>query len=149
MDRETSAYAPLTRHRLPRGPHLFKSTRLNSVGWAALAGLCLVVGAIFGGVAAAVGWSWWAFAVLGVMAALGSLLVLDRRKFSTLYSTYSWTDDEDEKAAVCADLQAAGIAAELVSWNNEPPFGVRVRNRDGKRANRVLVANGIRAAFRY
>jgi hypothetical protein len=115
----------------------------------ALIGLCLAAAAILGGVAALFGWTWWPFALLGALVASGAVLVLDRRKFSLLHTGYSWTDDEDEKAGVCAALQAAGIDAQLVSWDNEPPFSVLVLNRDGKRADRILVARGIRPGFRF
>jgi hypothetical protein len=149
MDRGTSSYAPLTRRRVPRRLHLFKTARLNAVGWLALFAVCAVVAGAFAGIAVLLALPWWLGALVGGLAALGSLIALDRRKFNGLYATYSWTDDEQEKAEVCSELRAAGIDAELMSWNNEPPFGVRVLNRDSKRANRILVARGIRPGFRF
>jgi hypothetical protein len=123
---------------------LFKTARLNAVGWLAVVGFCVVLAAIFGGAAALAGWSWWLAALLGAITAFATALVWDYHKWADLYTNYGWTDDEDEKVRVCAALNSAGVGAELSSWNDEPPFAVRLKNRDLGRANRVFSEAGIR-----
>lgn len=143
MDRGTSSYAPLTRHRVPRRPRLFKSVRLNAIGWLALVGACLLSGAVFAVVGYLIGISWVAPAVIGVFTALVVLVILDRRRHGAGWANYSWTDDESEKATVVVALRATGVEAQLDSWNGEPPFAVHIHRRDEKSLNRILDQLGI------
>jgi GNAT superfamily N-acetyltransferase len=63
-----------------RRPHLFRTARLNAVGWTALVAASLASAAVGAAVALLAGISWWIGAVVGLPVVLVVLLVLDRRR---------------------------------------------------------------------
>ena len=73
----TGPTAPLARkHRRPRS--FLRTTRLNAVGYAALAGGCLVAGFVSGLALAPTGWPLLLRVVVGPVVVLVALVVADR-----------------------------------------------------------------------
>jgi hypothetical protein len=118
-DHRSSAY--LSSSPIGRRPELFRTARLNAVGWAAVAGLCVTAAAA--GLAAArfTGVPSWITAPAGGAAAFAAVLAADRRKWANMPTTYSWTDNPAEVQQIAFTLQRVGIAATADTDDLEQP----------------------------
>jgi hypothetical protein len=103
---------PGTRQRLRGGRRgFFRTARLNAAGWAAVAGVG-AAGAVAGlGAARLTDTSPWITVPVGGAAALAALVAADRRKWASMRTSYSWTDDLAAVADMAVLLQRAGIDA--------------------------------------
>jgi hypothetical protein len=141
VNRRYAEYRPATRFRPVGRFRLFRTARLNVVGWAAFAGLCLAGAAVAAGIGAAaglsVGWAAAAGAAVGPVA----VLVADRRKWNRMSTGYGWGATVGTVRLVADELRRAGVPVEV----QERPggVGIRVRNRDRRRAARVLAGLGV------
>ena len=137
----TGPTAPLARkHRRPRS--FLRTTQLNAVGYAALAGACLVAGFVSGLAPAPAGWPLVLRVVVGPVVVLVALLIADRRKWGRMETGFSFTDDVATMRAVADRLTARGLPVTLDEERGGP--SLRYRNRDAKRVHAALADLGIR-----
>jgi hypothetical protein len=133
----------MRRRRHLRGYGPFRSTRLNPVGWAAVAAFCLVGAATGYGISLLVGWPVTVCLVIGVLLCLTTLVVLDRRRWGQLWTGYSWGDSPEATERVGTELKRRGLAVETRQYA-DGRVGLHYRHRDGRRVARALSQFGIR-----
>ena len=158
------AAAPLRPGRIRRH-HWLRTARLNAVGWTALLGLCLVAAAVGVAIAWAVAVpSWWG-AALAVLP-LGAVVLLDRRRWAAMETSFGWGGSVAEVADIAAQLANQGVTTQVHAepptggWHEPaydrrgpewPPAGglplttasLGYRNRDAKTVAGTLRANGL------
>lgn len=133
----SSVYLPSG--RLADRPELFRTVKLNAVGWAAVAGLC-AAGAAAGLAAARVaGVPPWVAGPTGAVVAFAAVLVADRRRWAGMTVSYAWTDDPAEVEHLAGLLQDAGVD---VSVDPDQPC-LYHRNRDRRRIVRAFRDEGL------
>jgi hypothetical protein len=139
-DRRSSAYRPP--RALGGRRELFRTAKLNAVGWAAVAGLC-ATGAATGLVAARLtDASSWITVPAGTAAAVATMLAADRRKWADMRTSYSWTDDRAEVQRVANLLQRAGVDASADADELDQPT-LHYLNRDHRRVSRAFRNAGL------
>lgn len=123
-----------------RQRRLFRTARLNAVGWAALTGWVVVWAAVLG---VAAGWKGWkglspaAGCVLGAAAGLAAVVIFDRRRWGRMETYFAWTDDPTVVRQAMQRLTDAGLAVSCyVSPDGEP--SLVYRQRDQRRVMREL-----------
>jgi hypothetical protein len=119
-----------------------RTAQLNAVGYAALAGACLVAGFISGLALAPTGWPLPVRAAVGPAAVVLALLAADRRKWARMETSFAFTDDVAAMRAVTDQLVARGLPVilDIEDWGPR----LRYRNRDAKRVHAALHDLGIR-----
>jgi hypothetical protein len=127
---------------------LFRTARLNPIGWAAVAALCLVGAATGYAISVLVGRPAGVWLVMGALLCLGTLVVADRRRWGQLWTEYSWGDTPRATESVGAELKRRGLAVET-RMNSSGGVSLRYRHRDGRRVARVLTELGIRPPHRW
>ena len=144
MRRRYAEYRPFTsgRRRLRRYG-LFRSARLNLVGWMAVAALCLVGAATGYGIGLLVRGPVAVWLVIGALLCLVPLVAVDRRRWGQLWTGYSWGDTPEAMRRVARELGQRGL---MVATRTYPDgrVGLHYRNRDGRRVARALSQLGIR-----
>jgi hypothetical protein len=122
---------------------LFRSARLNLVGWMAVGALCLVGAATGYGIGSLVGGPVVVWLVIGALLCIGTLVVVDRRRWGRLWTGYSWGDTPQATEGVGRELTRRGL---VVATRTYPDgrVGLRYRNRDCRRVARALSQLGIR-----
>jgi hypothetical protein len=137
----TGPTAPLAPdHRRPLS--FLRTARLNAVGYAALAGACLVAGVVSGLTLAPTGWRLLLRVVVGPLVVLVALVIADRRKWGRMETSFSFTDDVATMRAVADRLTARGLPVTLDEERGGP--SLRYRNRDAKQVHAALADLGIR-----
>ena len=137
----TGPTAPLAPgHRRPRP--VLRTARLNAVGYAALAGACLVAGFVSGLAMVPTAWPLLLRVVVGPVVVLVSLVIADRRKWGRMETGFSFTDDVATVRAVADRLTARGLPVTLDEERGGP--SLRYRNRDAKQVHAALADLGIR-----
>lgn len=127
----------LESRRMPHRRELFRTARLNAVGWAAVAGLC-AIGAGIGLLLARIsGAATWIAMPFGAAAALGSLGAADRRKWAAMSTSYSWTDDLSATQEIADLLTRAGVAVSVEVDDFGQPM-LQYLNRDRRHVHRVF-----------
>jgi hypothetical protein len=126
----------------PRPRPWLRTARLNAVGYAALLAACSLAGVITAVVLRGTGWPLTIRAVIGAVAVLLALVGADRRKWSQMETSLSFTDD-------ATDMQ--WVADRLAAQNLPVAVGVegrvlvlRYRNGDTARVHAALANLGIR-----
>jgi hypothetical protein len=122
---------------------MFRTARLNIVGWAAVVGSCLA--------AAGLGFASGRFfglpiAVTASAAALLPLVLLvaaDRRKWRASLTAYGWGGTEAEVSAVAAELLRRGVVANVEIWGEDESASLQYRNADAGVVATVLAELGI------
>ena len=156
--------APL-RHRRDRHHYWLRTARLNAVGWTTLLGLCLAAAAVGVASAGAMAVSNWWGASLAVLP-LGAVMLLDRRRWAAMETSFGWGGSETEVAHLAAELSDHGVVAQVhleppaEGWP-EPAYGrggpdeaqaggpalptasLSFRNRDAKAVATTLRAHGL------
>ena len=122
---------------------MFRTARLNIVGWAAVVGSCLAAaglrfaaGRLFG----------LPIAVTAPAAALLPLVLLvaaDRRKWRAMLAGYGWGGTEAEVSAVAAALLRRGVVANVEIWGEDESASLQYRNADADVVATVLAEYGI------
>ncbi len=143
MDRPDAPYMPLRSGKPRRHRRMFRTAKLNIVGWAAVLGFCLT--------AAGLGFAAGQFfrLPLAVTASVGGLLPLailaaaDRRKWRAMLAGYGWGGTEDEVTAVAAELLRRGVVAHVEIWGEDDSVSLQYRNGDAKVVETVLAELGI------
>ncbi len=137
----TGPTAPLARnHRRPLS--FLRTARLNAVGWAALVAVCALAGLIAIVLLRATGWPLPVRAVLGAAVVVLGLIVVDRRKWGRMETSFSFTDAVATMRAVAERLTARGLPVTLDEESGGP--SLRYRNRDAKQIHAALADLGIR-----
>lgn len=134
---------PLRSGKPRRRRRMFRTAKLNIVGWAAVLGICLA--------AAGLGFAAGQFfrLPLAVTASVGGLLPLailaaaDRRKWRAMLAGYGWGGTEDEVTAVAAELLRRGVVAHVEIWGEDDSVSLQYRNGDAKVVETVLAELGI------
>lgn len=150
--------APLRPGRRPRR-HWLRTARLNAVGWAALAGACVVAAALSVAAASALALPSWTGALCAVTP-LGAVVLADRRRWAAMESGFGWGGSVDEVTTIVAELEVQGVACHVhvqqsppTGWDRpwEPPPGdgavpeasLCYANRDSAAVRAVLRAHGV------
>ena len=122
---------------------MFRTARLNIVGWAAVLGSCLAAA----GLGFAAGrLSGLPIAVTAPAAALLPLVLLvaaDRRKWRAMLAGYGWGGTEAEVSAVAAALLRRGVVANVEIWGEDESASLQYRNADADVVATVLAEYGI------
>ena len=122
---------------------MFRTARLNIVGWAAVLGSCLAAA----GLGFAAGrLSGLPIAVTAPAAALLPLVLLvaaDRRKWRAMLAGYGWGGTEAEVSAVAAELLRRGVVANVEIWGEDESVSLQYRNADAGVVATVLAELGI------
>ena len=129
--RRRRGYAPLRRWRL------FRTARLNAVGWAALTGWVVAWGSIVGEAARLVDLWPAAGALLGAAAGLVVVVIFDRRRWSGMEAHFGWTDEPAVVQQAVQRLLDAGVAVSYYMSPDGEPHLV-YRQRDERRVMRLL-----------
>jgi hypothetical protein len=127
---------------------LFRTARLNLVGWAAVAALCLVGAATGYAISVLVGWPVAVWPVIGILLCLGTLVVVDRRRWGRLWTGYSWGATPQATEGVGTELKRRGLEVETRT-DSVGGVSLRYRHRDARRVARVLTELGIRPPHRW
>jgi hypothetical protein len=125
-----------------RRPFL-RTARLDLVGFGALGAACLVAGALTALALRATGWPLSVRAAVGPVIVVIALLVADRRKWSRMETSLSFTDDAARVRAVVDRLVARGLPVVVDEEVGRPRL--RYRNRDAARVRAALADLGIRS----
>jgi hypothetical protein len=132
-----------TRQRLyGRRRGFFRTARLNAAGWAAVAGVGAAGAAAGLGAARLANASPWITVPVGGAAALGALVAADRRRWATMRTSYSWTDDLAAVEDMAVLLQRAGIDASAGTDGLGQPT-LRYLNRHHRRVAQVFRDAGL------
>lgn len=147
MQRGYAEYRP-SRKRWPGRVRLFRSVQFNAVGWAAVAGLCLLGAAAGYGVSLLTGWPPAVSPAIGALLSLVALVVADRRHWGRIWTVYSCGDSSETTQRVATELKRLGLTVETTT---HPDGRTRLlyRNRDGRRVARALRHLGIRPPRRW
>lgn len=156
---------PPPRHRHDRRHYWLRTAQLNAVGWAALLGLCLAAAAVGVATARAIAVpTWWGASL--ALVPLGAVLLLDRRRWAGMETSFGWGGSESEVAHIAAELADQGVVTQVhteppVEGWPEPAYGrggsegpqvggsalstasVSYRNRDAKAVAATLRAHGL------
>jgi hypothetical protein len=121
---------------------VLRTARLNAVGYAALAGACLVAGFVSGLALAPTGWRLLLRVVVGPLVVLVALVIADRRKWGRMETGFSFTDDVATTRAVADRLTARGlpVTLDVDQWGPS----LRYRNRAAARVRAALADLGVR-----
>jgi hypothetical protein len=112
------------------------------VGHGALAAACVAAGVISALVLRGTGWPLPVRAALGPVAVVLALVVADRRKWSRMETSFSFTDDVAELRAAADRLIAQGLPVRLGEEDRGPELVYR--HRDEKDVRAALAALGVR-----
>ncbi|MGI5215939.1 hypothetical protein [Plantactinospora sp. CA-290183] len=116
---------------------LFRSVRLNAIGWAAVVLVCLVGGGVGYGAGRAIAAPQLAGSLAGALGGLAVLVGVDRRRWGRLETGVFWGEDPDEVARIGAELQQRGLP--VAAWTDVNGCrSLRYRNRDARRVRRAL-----------
>jgi hypothetical protein len=117
----------------------FRTADLNAAGWTAVGGLCAAAGLAASrhrNVSA------WILVPAGALATFAAVVAADRRRWSHMRTSYSWTDDPDEVRRTAARLERAGIDASAGTDGPGRPT-LRYLNRDHRRVTRAFRNAGL------
>jgi hypothetical protein len=130
----------LFRRRRPAPPFL-RTAQLNLVGVAALTAVCLTAGGVTAVLLRSTSWPVALRAAVGPVLVLIALVVADRRKWTQMETSVSFTDDAAELRRVGSRLIAQCLPVRV----DEERWGPRLcyRNRDAQRVHAALAELGI------
>ena len=141
MPRHPSS-AHLSASPFDRRRELFRTAQLNAVAWAAVAGLCVTGAAIGLTVSRLTGASPGITAPVGGAAAFAAVLTADRRRWATMPTTHTWTDNPVEVQQMASTLRRAGI--EVTAETDElDQHALRYLNRDHRHVARAFRDAGL------
>ena len=143
MDRSHAPYMHLRPGKPRRRRRMFRTAKLNIVGWAAVVGSCLAAAGLGFVTGRLLGLP---IAVIAPAAALLPLAVLaaaDRRKWRAMLAGYGWGGTEAEVSAVVAELLRRGVVANVAIWGEDESASLQYRNADTKAVETVLAQHGI------
>jgi hypothetical protein len=143
VDRRYASYRRSPWRRPYVKPRLFRSVRLNSVGWLAVAALCLAGAGAGYGVGRVVGLPRGASPVVGTLLGLITLVAVDRRRWGRLETGFSWGNDPDAVMRVGTELQRQGVPVQL-EVDHDSRVRLRYHNRDAGQVRRALNRFGVR-----
>jgi hypothetical protein len=141
MDRRYSQYVAAPPRRFRR-LQLFRGVTLNAVGRGAVILLCLAGAGVAYLAGRVTGSAGTVTAPAGALAAFIAVVMLDRRRWGRLETSFSWGDDPDAVVRATVALQWQGLPV----WLEVDPDGrprLRYRNRDGRRVRRALARAGV------
>jgi hypothetical protein len=121
---------------------LFRTVELNVAGWGMVLVLCLAGAGVGYLVAPMPGTTRLVAAAGGAVAALLTLVAVDRHRWRRMHVTYSWTDDAEEIARIGSLLREQGLAVEL---DSDPDGRLQLRFTFGhsRRVRRGLARAGV------
>lgn len=132
-------------------PQPLRTARLNRVGCSALVAATCVAGAaahLIGELSGLGAGPAVTVTVAGLLALPTTVLVLDRRRWSAMSTSWSWTDDAAEVVAVADRLRADGIEVTVsglttAELRRGPRPSLVFRQRDSRRVRAALVELGL------
>jgi hypothetical protein len=139
VERRYATYRPAMRRR--RRPRVFRSVRLNAVGWTAVVLVGVAGAGVAYGVSRVAGWPGAPAAVVGTLACVAGLVVADRRRWGALEVGYSWGADPAVVSRIGADLQRQGLPVR-VDTDAAGRCVLHFRNRDAGRVRSALARAG-------
>ncbi|GAA5186895.1 hypothetical protein GCM10023322_34120 [Rugosimonospora acidiphila] len=117
---------------------LFRSVRLNGVGWLAVGLVCVVGTGVGYGVGRAADLPVGASSLAGGLFGLVVVVFVDRRRWGRLETDRSWGGEgPDAVSRIAASLRQRGVPVRLWTdrWGNR---SLRYYNRDARRVRRAL-----------
>jgi hypothetical protein len=124
---------------------MFRTARLNIVGWAAVVGSCLAAAGLGFALGRLSGLPIAVTAPAAALLALALLVAADRRKWRAMLTGYGWGGTEAEVAAVAAELLRRGVVASVEIWREgeDDSVSLQYRNVDAGVVATVLAEQGI------
>jgi hypothetical protein len=135
----TGPSAHLSRGRV-RARSFLRTARLNVVGYAALIGACLVAAVGSASALRTTGWPPVLRAAVGPVVVVLVLVAADRRKWSRMETSFSFTDDPAELRTVADRLLAQGLPVRV---EEDQGPAITYRHRDARRVHAALRQLGI------
>jgi len=122
---------------------MFRTARLNIVGWAAVVGSCLAAAGLGFAAGRLFGLPIAVTASAGALLPLALLVAADRRKWRAMLAGYGWGGTEAEVSAVAAELLRRGVVANVEIWGEDESVSLQYRNADAGVVATVLAELGI------
>ena len=122
---------------------MFRTARLNIVGWAAVLGSCLAAAGLGFAAGRLSGLPIAVTAPAAALLPLALLVAADRRKWRAMLAGYGWGGTEAEVSAVAAALLRRGVVANVEIWGEDESASLQYRNADADVVATVLAEYGI------
>ena len=122
---------------------MFRTARLNIVGWAAVLGSCLAAAGLGFAAGRLSGLPIAVTAPAAALLPLALLVAADRRKWRAMLAGYGWGGTEAEVSAVAAALLRRGVVANVEIWGEDESVSLQYRNADADVVATVLAEYGI------
>ena len=143
MDRRLVSYRRSTWRRFYVRLRLFRSVRLNAVGWLAVALLCLACAGAGYGVGRFIGLPSAASPLVGTLLGLITFVAVDRWRWGRLETGFSWGSDPDAVTRVGTELQRQGVPVQP-EVDHDGRARLRYQNRHARYVRRALNRLGVR-----
>jgi len=124
---------------------MFRTARLNIVGWAAVLGSCLAAAGLGFALGRLSGLPIAVTAPAAALLPLALLVAADRRKWRAMLTGYGWGGTEAEVSAAAAELLRRGVVANVEIWREgeDESVSLQYRNADARVVATVLAELGI------